>query len=444
MSHKENILVSSNGSHKATGKKRYLELHSEEVRDIMGKVPGRTLQWGSTFMLLVIFGLLILAWFIRYPNIITGSVILTTHNPPIEIVNKVNGKIRELYKRESDMVAGNSYLAEIESTLSREDILYLQETNRRIKIFLSRPDQRVTFIENKIVGDVQPEYNKLLDLIIEYEHFLDDDYYSHTLQFLKNEIAGYTHLDTLTTRQLTLSQKEFSNAEEKLNGQMHLLKENVISKHDFIQEENVFIRQGKEFQNLKKTLIQNGILINERKKELDRLMHERKEKERSLRLEINKSLNNISNLINEWERNYMLTSPIQGMVTYTKSLSVNQFVTSGEPLFVIVPPEEELIGIIHIPIRGSGQVKVGQTVHVRLDGFPTEEFGMLRAEVLSIAAVPSDKTYRLIITLKNGMKSSYGKEIPFKPEMTGIAEIITQDLRLAERVFLRLKGLFDN
>jgi len=38
--------------------------------------------------------------------------------------------------------------------------------------------------------------------------------------------------------------------------------------------------------------------------------------------------------------------------------------------------------------------------------------------------------------------TSYNKEIEFKQEMQGVAEIITEDLRLIERVFYQFKKIF--
>jgi len=38
--------------------------------------------------------------------------------------------------------------------------------------------------------------------------------------------------------------------------------------------------------------------------------------------------------------------------------------------------------------------------------------------------------------------SNYKKEIDFKQEMRGTATIVTEDLRLTERFFYQLKGVF--
>ena len=57
--------------------------------------------------------------------------------------------------------------------------------------------------------------------------------------------------------------------------------------------------------------------------------------------------------------------------------------------------------------------------------------------------IPNESTYQLEITLSNGMTSSYNKLLSFTPEMTGTAEIVTQDLRVMQRIFNQFNKLFD-
>jgi len=44
--------------------------------------------------------------------------------------------------------------------------------------------------------------------------------------------------------------------------------------------------------------------------------------------------------------------------------------------------------------------------------------------------------------LPNGLKTSYNRELIFDKEMRGSAEIITEDLRLIERVFYQFREIF--
>ncbi len=50
--------------------------------------------------------------------------------------------------------------------------------------------------------------------------------------------------------------------------------------------------------------------------------------------------------------------------------------------------------------------------------------------------------YLIDVKLPKRLITSYNKEIDFKQEMRGTAEIITEDLRLIERFFYQLINIF--
>lgn len=54
----------------------------------------------------------------------------------------------------------------------------------------------------------------------------------------------------------------------------------------------------------------------------------------------------------------------------------------------------------------------------------------------------SDGLYLLNVTLPKKLMTTYNKEINFKQEMQGSAEIIIEDLRLIERFFYQFKDVF--
>jgi len=80
-----------------------------------------------------------------------------------------------------------------------------------------------------------------------------------------------------------------------------------------------------------------------------------------------------------------------------------------------------------------------------LANYPNQEFGMLVGKIKNISLI-SDKNgnYLIDVSLPNNLITTYNKELAFKQEMQGTAEIITEDLRLAERFFYQLRSVFDN
>ena len=94
-----------------------------------------------------------------------------------------------------------------------------------------------------------------------------------------------------------------------------------------------------------------------------------------------------------------------------------------------------------VPLYGSGKVKKGQTVNIKLEGFPYQEFGMLIGKVENISLTPRNNFYHVEVSLTNGLTTSYNKKLEFKNEMSGVAEIITEDLRVIERLFHQLRSV---
>ncbi len=59
---------------------------------------------------------------------------------------------------------------------------------------------------------------------------------------------------------------------------------------------------------------------------------------------------------------------------------------------------------------------------------------MVRGIVKSKSLVPSDDSYIIEISLPEGLTTLYGKNLDFTQNMQGTAEIITDDLRLLQKI----------
>ena len=91
---------------------------------------------------------------------------------------------------------------------------------------------------------------------------------------------------------------------------------------------------------------------------------------------------------------------------------------------------EELI------LKCSDQVKSrpGQKVNIKLSGYPYLEYGMVRGVVKSKSLVPSGDAYIIEIDLPDGLTTLYGMKLDFTQNMQGTAEIITEDIRLLQKI----------
>ena len=104
-----------------------IELRSEEVQEILTRPPHALVRWGVT----VFFGVLVVVFiggcFFKYPDVISASVTVTTEHPPIWIVARGSGKIKEVYRHDRDSVGAGDAIAVLDNPASTRDVLLLKE-----------------------------------------------------------------------------------------------------------------------------------------------------------------------------------------------------------------------------------------------------------------------------------------------------------------------------
>ncbi len=80
-------------------------------------------------------------------------------------------------------------------------------------------------------------------------------------------------------------------------------------------------------------------------------------------------------------------------------------------------------------------VKKGQQVNIRFENYPYLEYGMVKGIISNVSMVPEDEHYTVEVDLPEGLTTYYGIEIGFNQNMKGDAEILTDKMRLLQRIF---------
>lgn len=88
--------------------------YSEEVQEIMGRVPHWILRCGIALIFFVILVLLVGSYFFRYPEKVTTEVHILPVVPPARIAAKAKGNFRDVFVHNGDTVQKGQILAIIE------------------------------------------------------------------------------------------------------------------------------------------------------------------------------------------------------------------------------------------------------------------------------------------------------------------------------------------
>lgn len=419
-----------------------IELRSEEVQEVMGQIPAWIVRWGITLLFIVVLALLVGSYFFKYPDVITTEMTLTSRHPVAQIVARTSGKISKLYVTDGEKVKPGALLAIVQNPASTEDAYRLKDI---LLEHQAEPDRLSELLSGKaefVLGEMQSVYVGLLTSLHECKNYRELDYYPKKIAAVRDQIDKYSVYYRNQQRQQQVVKEQYGIACKQYERDSSLFFRQVISPFEYETAKNALLQNRYSLEGANAALENMKIQIGQLEESLLDLQLQQAEKESLLLHNYRTAMEELLNVIGSWELNYCLRSPIEGRVTFTKYWNENQFITSGEDVFSVVPEENErLIGRASLPVQRSGKVELSQRVIVRFANFPDQEFGIVNGIVSAISMVPTEDNYMVEIAFPNGLTTNYGKNLPVSHEMKATAEIVTDDLRLIERFFQPLKKI---
>jgi HlyD family secretion protein len=256
------------------------------------------------------------------------------------------------------------------------------------------------------------------------------------MEAIRQQIDRYQVLYDRTERQTSLMEQEFNLSKQQYDRSIQLYKDEVISITEFENAKAIFLQKEYALEGAKSSMANQKIQLAQLEQSLLDLSQQYTEQKKQLELALTAAYENVTGQVAMWEQNYLLKTPISGMVVFTKYWSVNQNVRTGDTVVTVIPDNAgKMVGKVVLPIAGSGKVKEGQKVNIKFFNYPHTDYGIVQGIIKSKSLVTTDNNYIVEVALPNGLKTSYGKELPFNQEMQGSAEIITEDIRLLARIF---------
>jgi multidrug resistance efflux pump len=420
-----------------------IDLRSEEVQEILTKVPHWMIRWGNVLFLGLIIMVLFMSWFVKYPDIIPSEVLITTQIPPQKEFAKVTGKINAILVEDSQEVKNNQPLAILENTANYKDIYKLKTVIDTIQVNSKSFSFPIDSLPILFLGDIESQYALFENSYIQYQ-------LNKELQPFSNEaIANKYSISELNRRLRSLqSQKEINKTElEFINKDLQrnkiLFDKGVISAQDYENKQLQYAQAERNYKNFESSISQIREGISNANKTFKVTEINRVKEEMVLLKNVIQFFNQLKKAIRDWELQYALISKINGTISFLNYWSVNQTVNQGDLVFTIIPNKNSsFIAKLKTPAQNLGKVKIGQQVHIKLQNYPDYEFGVLKGKVIHISEISNkDGFYTIDVSLPSKLITSYNKKIEFKQEMRGTAEIITEDLRLIQRFFYQFNKI---
>lgn len=419
-----------------------INLRSEQVQEVLETPPNWLIRWGSLVMLGIILLFFLLACIIKYPEFISSTIIISSQNPPEKIEVRIDSRIEKLIAKDQKTVKKGDLLMVLESSADDQDIYQLKKIldSLSTKQLSKFPLQLVSSFR---LGEVQEDYNTFAKALEEEILFTNlQPYAAEEVTALKGitdykeRVANLRQQHILESSKLQLTEKNYKRSES-------LHREGVIAALELENEKVKLLEAQRNFKNTEISIAQlEETILNFKKIKSGADVNIVKEKTSYSSASI-LLLEKLKKALRQWEKTYLIYASIDGTLSYLQFLGEKQFVKAGSTLLSILPNNRQItIGQMHIGAQNQGKIKINQKVLIKLDNYKYQEYGIVQGKIKSIALVQDkDSKYYIEVALPNGLQTSYHKTIVFDKELSGTADIVTEELTLAERILSQLRSL---
>lgn len=432
MPEQTNNIPSSSGSQSRPAE---LDVRSVEVQEIIGRPPHWLIRWGILAFFGVLGMVLLSAEVIKYPEVIHAPLRLSAVDAPQSLESRINGKLVRINISNNSRVEEGSILTWLESTAKHQQVLELDKRIDSMRVWLldSRLQRLNSFDYGQFtdLGEIQNTFQGFEQAYREFVSYLPAGFYSRQREILIQEMDYTRQLMEHLHQQKEIQQKEYNLTKREVDMKRHLAENDHIAPIELDRAEAELSARQLPLQQTESAIINNVVSQIAKEREIMEL-DKRTADQVSMFLQ---SINLLKSTIEEWKTNYLVTAPFGGRVVYAGILQENQNLAAGQPIFYIQPDNTSFFGELAISQQSFGKIEEGQQVQVKFSGYPYHEFGSVFGRIEYLSDFPvQDSLFFAEVYFPEGLVTNYGRKITPRNGMTGQAEIITQDMRLLERV----------
>jgi hypothetical protein len=413
-----------------------IEIRSEEVQELLGTTPPWMVRWGMLFALVLIIVTVWILYLFSYPETVLTDVQITRENPGSERNAIRSGTINSVLVNTEDTVVAGQTIAVFKSSADFADVhalddylsliatggdsmmvnfkiptdllLGAEDLNDSFYAFLERQKNAQNLSTGRLSKMSIDEINR--EISLESKRIQDD---LSRIESLKNERILYEETYTYQDNLIKMGRgnlNEFRDA-----------KANLLRINRFLQESQTSIKNRQATIRLLRSRLETTASISE---------SEKAEAMRKLR----DSFNSLRAEIASWRLEYLISSPINGVVILSDAAKAGAFVNIGERLAMVLPDSpSNLVGKASLNLDESGQVAEGQKVLIDFFSFPAQQYGLVEGVIEQKSKIP-DNNNRLSLEIRfpDGLVTNTGRTLEVGQYMAGKMTIIIQEKRLIE------------
>jgi multidrug resistance efflux pump len=427
-----------------------VEIRSEEIDEILSTMPGGLVRWGITAVFGTLLVLLGISWYIAYPDVVSGRIALTTPTPPVRLVARTGGAVARVFAADGSHVRAGQPLVLLQNPADYAAVQALSAALDRLEPALQRGGAMPDLPPggSLSLGALQSPYSTLQQAHSDYRLARDEVFYAQKLNAARQQVADLELMRRRLQAQQGLLEQQLRLSERSRERTRMLVERSLAAPADVDRAEEEYLQKRVALETGRTSLTSNEVQLSAQRAALLDLEQRRSDEGQRGLVGLRNATHALRAAVAAWEQDNVLRAPVDGTVSFFRDLHENQYAGVAEPLVAVVPTAQGLVGRVSLTGQGAGKVRVGQRVIIRFESYPYREFGTVEGRVRRVsqlgfqpdAHAPDVTTYQVEVTLPKGLVTSYGRSLGFRQEMRGDADVVTQDMRLIERLFNKIRS----
>lgn len=418
-------------------------LYSEEVSDIVERMPTRWSLWVSMVFSFMIVVAITLGFLIEYPDTVSGSVSVTGEVSPVRMTVPCTGRLH-LVVNNTQTVKRGQILAYVESGADFGDVLALDSLCKKAIMNGIIPE----LADEISLGELNSVYANLFLAAMKYNKLKGSKLYVNMRQTLNEEEQAARQMVENVDKEIALRQAFTEHQKQELRNDSLLLAQGAVSENE-VNDRAQSVRTSQiQLYELQNTSYAKMSEVSKNHVEKSRIDINEEEALREAYDNVTACLGVLVAQIGEWKKKYLVVSPIDGRVEYLGFWKNYMYAAEGQDFVSIVPVQGNVCAEMYVPLVGAGKIEAGQDVNIKLYDYPYQELGSIKGKVKSISlqsAVSRQgnntaETYLVRVDFPDGLRTNYGKVLQCNFETKGTADIIVRKQRLIQRLFDNLRN----
>jgi multidrug resistance efflux pump len=421
--------------------------HSSRVSALLGKPPGWLICWGTAVVFAVVATLLVLAAFVRYPEVIKAQAIISGTHPPQIILAQQSGRFAQFFVADGDTVAPGAVLAVLANEASYSDVQKLDSLFVGMQFGHGTTDTTLPEVSwpNLQLGAVQQAYQQFILAYTNLFQFYAQDAYAVRIAAIERQLINFRLYYGRSWEQRVTLQEQYDLALQRYQTDSMLTADGVYAAQELSKRKEQLLQLRYSLHGARAALAQTQMQMADLEQSLAslKLEYERERENRHLALQNAESA--LKSAIEAWKNSFAFVARINGEVNYQTLWAPGQNVPQGGHVFTVLPQAKNVLKarMLVPPVRFSN-VSMGQRVQLKLDAYSFEQYGMVIGSVSKRNTTPiqlPDGSYAYVVEVNfpQSLETTYGQSVTDIDELTGTGEIITEELSVLERIFYQLR-----